>query len=393
MITTSHPDFDAEHLRVAVSDGQVIAMALFIACRLRIGRAVVPANVVAPVAVAPEHQHQGHGLAVMQDAAAAMQRAGHVLSHLWGHPGFYERLGYSAAVPRCGVTAEVEALRALGSGPAGYQVVPLQAWLAAPENTPAALEARLAALWNKNTAAITLSDVRDEAASPAGSPGGLSWRWALQGPAADHGLALDRDGMIAGYYQALAMPGRVEVFEAAIRDGVAAAAMLSHLARLAEEWGAVAIELRLPAEHPLARAAWTHGGHLHTAYTPAGMVRVLDMARLFECLHDEFNRRLAHSELHGHTGMLAVHCNDEQGAATVALRGGLVGGVMARAVAGAPLVELPLAQLNALVTGLRPAAEIAAQPGATIEPGALRLLEVMFPAGCPQGPWWPIFQE
>jgi hypothetical protein len=60
MVTRSHPQFNPEHLRVALFDpsGPPVSMALFIACRLRIGRGVMPANIVAPVATDPAFQGQ-----------------------------------------------------------------------------------------------------------------------------------------------------------------------------------------------------------------------------------------------------------------------------------------------------------------------------------------------
>ncbi len=370
VVTTAAPDFDAEHLRVAVDDGRVVAMALFIACRLRIGRAVVPANLAGPVAVDPDVQRRGHGTAVMQDAVTAMGRAGHLLSQLWGHPGYYERFGYSPAVPFCTVLARVDELDIEAVPP--FRVVPFS-----PDHIP-----HLVALWHDNTAQQCLADVRDEAA----------WRWAPQVAAADYGLLLDTAGATAGYYQAVAGAGRVQVFDAGVAGHAAAVALLAHLRGLARDWGAESLELRLSPEHPLARAAWQHGACLQTAYSPAGFVRVLDLPGLFDCLREEFDRRLGHSELHSHSGMLAVR-TDSGEAATLALRGGLVSGVMARAVVGAPLLELPLAQLNPLVTGLRPLDEILSQPGVSLAAGARRLAEIMFPAGQPLPTIWPIEQS
>jgi hypothetical protein len=345
-------------------------MTLFTPCRLRVGRAVVAANVVGPVAVEPELQRQGYGTAVVQDAVSAMKQAGHVLSYLWGHAGYYGRFGYSPAFPKCGVTARVATLRVPGELPPGYRMVPVE-----PVHF-----AELAALWNGNTATHTLSDVRDES----------QWLWLPQVPDADYGVLLDTGGAIAGYYQAGAEPGRLQVFDAAVRDDDTGAALLGHLRGLALQWGADTFEIGLSPDHPLARAAWQAGARVHTNLSPGRFARVLDLPALFEAMRDEFNCRLGHSELHSHTGMLGVRC--EEGASTLALRGGLVQGVMARAVVGAPVLDLPLAQLNPLVTGLRPLAEILAQPGVSLPSGAQRLAEVLFPAAYPQPPMWPIFQ-
>lgn len=370
-VTREHPDFVADCLRVALHDGRPAAMALFTPCRLRVGRTVVAGNVVGPVGVEPELQRQGYGTAVMQDALAAMSGAGHLLSHLWGHPGYYDRFGYSPAFPYSGVTAEIETLQVPAALPPGWQMVPVE-----PRHF-----GRLAALWNENTATHTLSDVRDE------SP----WLWQPQVPAAAYAVLLNADGTPMGYYQATAAPGRLTLFDAAIRDAAAGAALLAHLRQVAIEWGAAELELALSPNHPLARAAWQAGARVHTQFTPAGFARVLNLPALFEALREEFNHRLAHSELHNHTGMLAVRC--EEGASTVALRGGLVQGVMSRAVAGAPVLEIPLAQLNPLLTGLRPLAEILAQPNVSLPAGMRRLAEVLFPAGYPHPPGWPVFQH
>ena len=370
VVTRDHPGFTPECLRVAVHDGRPVAMTLFTPCRLRIGRGVVPGNVVGPVAVEPEAQRQGYGTAVMQDALAAMRKAGHALSYLWGHPGYYDRFGYSPSFPSCGVTARVETLRAPDGLPSGYRLVAVE---------PAHF-GRLAALWNENTATHTLSDVRDE------SP----WLWTPQAPGADYGVLVDAAGAPAGYYQASAGPGRLKVFDAAIHDAAAGTALLGHLRRMAMEWGAAEFDLGLSPDHPLAHVAWQAEARVHTHFSAGRFARVLNLPALFEALREEFNHRLAHSELHAHTGMLTVR--DEEEASTLALRGGLIQGVMPRAVAGAPVLELPLAQLNPLITGLRPAAEILAQPGVSVAPAVRRLVEVLFPAGHPSPPGWPIFQ-
>lgn len=65
---------------------------------LRIGRDRVPALLLGPLAVHPDHQGQGIGLALMREGLALAKAQGHGLVVLVGDAPYYARMGF-AAVP------------------------------------------------------------------------------------------------------------------------------------------------------------------------------------------------------------------------------------------------------------------------------------------------------
>jgi putative acetyltransferase len=83
---------------VAVEDDQIVGHILFSALATTVGREVVPALALAPMAVRPDRQRRGIGSALVRgglDLARARDwRAVIVL----GHKGYYPRFGFSAVL-------------------------------------------------------------------------------------------------------------------------------------------------------------------------------------------------------------------------------------------------------------------------------------------------------
>ncbi|MFF3979163.1 GNAT family N-acetyltransferase [Streptomyces sp. NPDC001828] len=74
-------------------DGSVAGHALLTRCRVD----GAPALALAPVAVAPGHQHTGAGSAVVRAALAAARERGEDLVLVLGHPDYYPRFGFTPA--------------------------------------------------------------------------------------------------------------------------------------------------------------------------------------------------------------------------------------------------------------------------------------------------------
>jgi predicted N-acetyltransferase YhbS len=75
-----------------------------------------PALGLGPIAVAPTHQHQGIGSALMREVIERASRTEYPLIALLGHPAYYPRFGFRPAEATFGVTTHYEA--------------PPEAWLA-----------------------------------------------------------------------------------------------------------------------------------------------------------------------------------------------------------------------------------------------------------------------
>lgn len=84
---------------VATLDNQIVGHALY--SFVTVGDEESPPQFPAlgPIAVAPEHQGKGIGGALIQAGTSAIQSAGYGLTFLVGHPTYYPRFAYQAALP------------------------------------------------------------------------------------------------------------------------------------------------------------------------------------------------------------------------------------------------------------------------------------------------------
>ncbi len=93
-----HAGYRPELALVAEIGGQVVGYGHFTAVMLRLLDAAVAAVILAPLAVAPEHQGQGIGGALLEAGHAVARAHGAALSVLLGHARYYPRFGYQTRV-------------------------------------------------------------------------------------------------------------------------------------------------------------------------------------------------------------------------------------------------------------------------------------------------------
>lgn len=82
---------------VAERDGHVRGYVLFSRLVVRRTDESFPAVALAPLAVHPEHQREGIGTALVDEAHLRLQQEGERLSIVLGDPAYYDRFGYSHA--------------------------------------------------------------------------------------------------------------------------------------------------------------------------------------------------------------------------------------------------------------------------------------------------------
>lgn len=82
---------------VAERDGEVIGHVLLSELEFAARSGPLPALALAPVAVAPSHQRQGVGDALVRAALEIAQQQGYRAVVVLGHPGYYPRFGFSVA--------------------------------------------------------------------------------------------------------------------------------------------------------------------------------------------------------------------------------------------------------------------------------------------------------
>lgn len=104
---------DGGHARVSLvaeADGQVVGHILFSALPIVTPEGEVESLALAPIAVLPSHQRRGVGSLLVEEGLRACRDAGHRAVVVLGHPEFYPRFGFSAAL--------AERLKSPYSGPA-----------------------------------------------------------------------------------------------------------------------------------------------------------------------------------------------------------------------------------------------------------------------------------
>jgi putative acetyltransferase len=85
---------------VAELDGQVVGHILFTPIYIETPNGNVPAISLAPVAVRPGYQNRGIGTTLSCLGLEACQAQGHRIAIVLGHPNYYPRFGFSAALAK-----------------------------------------------------------------------------------------------------------------------------------------------------------------------------------------------------------------------------------------------------------------------------------------------------
>lgn len=84
---------------VAVDEGEIIGHILFTRVHLEGESIGLSAQILAPLAVLPNHQSKGIGLRLVKHGLAELARAGAELVFVLGHPGYYPKVGFNPALP------------------------------------------------------------------------------------------------------------------------------------------------------------------------------------------------------------------------------------------------------------------------------------------------------
>jgi len=85
---------------VAEQNGQIVAHILFSRIHIQTENGLMPAIALAPMAVLPAYQQQGIGSALVQRGLTECKRFGQAVVIVLGHPAYYPRFGFSAALAK-----------------------------------------------------------------------------------------------------------------------------------------------------------------------------------------------------------------------------------------------------------------------------------------------------
>ncbi|MBN9538764.1 MAG: N-acetyltransferase [Alphaproteobacteria bacterium] len=85
---------------VAVEADEIVGHILFSALKVTFGEELMPTLALAPMAVSPAHQRRGIGSELVQSGLALARQREWWAVIVLGHPDYYPRFGFSAALAR-----------------------------------------------------------------------------------------------------------------------------------------------------------------------------------------------------------------------------------------------------------------------------------------------------
>jgi putative acetyltransferase len=94
------PDSIPELSLVAVLDGEIVGHILFSPISIETAEVSIPAISLAPMAVLPGYQNRGVGSALVRWGLEVCRELGHRIVIVLGHPNYYPRFGFSAAMSK-----------------------------------------------------------------------------------------------------------------------------------------------------------------------------------------------------------------------------------------------------------------------------------------------------
>jgi len=367
--TTEDPNFHKGDLRITEVEGKIVSMMLIIRRPIRIGIAIVKGAVVAPVATHPEHQRKGYCSAVMKDAIDYMKKQNFDLTLLWGEPWLYPKYGYSPAMPYPRLVINTERCRKVETE--SYTL----------ESFDEHSIKEVTTIYHNNTATRTCAEIR----SPE------LYEWRPRSPSVDFETIVNRKGEIIGYSVFTLQNPKENVAEIGVLNDLACEAVFNRILQLARERGITEFVCVAPPDHPFSSFAFWKNGELRVTRSGAGMIRILNLFSLFKKMRGEFDRRLAHSELHNLTSTLNIV--SEEGAVQLQITKGKVI-VDTDVTAGDCQLKIPLASLNPLVTGYKSIHDMLQEGTLSIKGEKIvRLIDVLFPKGFPFGGRLPLVWE
>ena len=346
------PGYEPERQRVVEVEGRMVSHLCVVDREMQVGLATLRMGGIGTLITAPEHRGQGYGQALMKDTLAYLTAQGFDLSCLDSTFDFYQRFGYAAVMPRRQVRFEVKETLALDPllavRPLSAQEVPV-------------LERLYERCWRGRVGAL----VRD----------GATWQWQLRN-ARDVVVAIDDGNQVRGY--AVYGDQADQVWEAGAADTDAVAALLSHLARRAQQAGLDNFYVNLPADFAfvrLARALCSLEILEHVRPSAGWQARLLNVASVFAKLEPEFSVRLARSTQASWRGSLRL----ESEIGGVTLQVDRTGVRVDNRFQTQVVCYLPQTRLVQLLFGYLTVAEAAAAPGSQVPYKALPILAALFP--------------
>ena len=318
---------------------------------LRIGERTVRCGGIGGVGTPNEHRMKGYARQILDASITFMQDEGYHLAALYGIPSFYTRWGFAPAMPECRVTIKT---RDAELAPSRFQVRPMTR-----EDAPS-----VGALYAAANATRTGTVVRPE--DWAGFKRGPGWTSRFGA------FVAEDDQGVAGYAMYTLDQGSLEVGEVGYRDRSVWSTLLAEVGRIAWDRRLEELTILGPFDDPFFAYCQRYGCSITLAYPRNAhcMARVINQDALVETLAPLLRRRATEA---GMGGADALMIETELGRTRLSLDSE---GETWR-------FRLPQWALAQLVLGYRSVDDQLFETEAHTDPGAIPLLEAIFPVGYP----------
>lgn len=279
------PCFRTEHTRMAYVDGELAGALRILTLTLRIGRARLRAGGIGWVSTATAFRNRGVCRALMADAHEYLQTGGYHLSLLFGVPGLYQKFGYVTAIPMHSIVCQAADLT--GCGLPGPPVRPV-----APTDAEA-----LRRMHQAHDTESACSIVRSKAYFA--TLFGCTARTIPYPPEWDAAIAVLDGQRLAGYFMPQAAADEVYIKEVGIDRPSDADSLLGALAAWARSRGHGRLRIHVPPHHPIALRLRDFEARHEAQYfrDREGMLAAIDISKLAEAMHPEWEERLGRAGL------------------------------------------------------------------------------------------------
>ncbi len=272
-LADKYPDYQKEHTRLLLVDGEIASALQIFTHTVRLGEARLKMGGFGCVTTAEPFRHKGYSARLMSDSMRFMLSKGYHVSTLFGIADFYHRWGFAFTLPEYASVIDVR--EACEAPPCS----PYKLRQAKPGDIPA-----MQRLHNQNDGDTACSIIRASAH--------FSYRWERWKAAQ---VITNMQGKPTAYFLAAARGAEYCVDEVGAADPDSANAILHACAKLAQAEFASRIRFMAPPSHPfIKQLLQLRSDHEMRVYRNSnGMMAVVNFDETFECLIPEWESLLS----------------------------------------------------------------------------------------------------
>ncbi len=276
-VGAKYPNFQNEHIRVAIYNGQVISALRITTDTIRIGEARLKMGGIGWVSTAGHFRNKGIASKLIQNAVLYMKANSYHVSMLFGIPNFYHRFGFATTLPE--YYTNIATKEVLTIQPIPYKVRKMK---------PADI-VLLRKIHEEGEEHIACSIIRTQAHFA------VKWReW-------QHGrTVMDMNGKILGYLLPKNNGGDTLLIQEIGSTNIETSKVVLHaIGKLAEKEKIGKIQITAPPCHPSMRLLIEHYSNQETHYkrNEGGMMAIINEEETLECMIPEWEKLIQQKTL------------------------------------------------------------------------------------------------